>query len=91
MTVVGAGGQAAANLLQPYTWQGFKTDFLASKWSPVTPISHQEYLKMLEEKLLGVEAEMAVLDDNIKALRAGSQNTEKQPENTASSTDTGKK
>lgn len=42
---------------------------LGSKYSPLTFLSDKEYETILEEKLLRVEAEIAVVDDNIKELR----------------------
>ena len=72
-SLFGAGGQAAMNSyhrrreLNPEKKGG---GFLASKWSPVTPLSDQEYEAMLEEKLLRVEAEMAIIDDQINELKA---------------------
>ena len=42
---------------------------LESKYSPVTFLSDKEYETILEEKLLRVEAEIAVVDDNIQDLR----------------------
>jgi hypothetical protein len=45
--------------------------YLASKWSPVTPLTDRQYEKMLEEKLLKLDAEIAIIDDNIKAVREG--------------------
>lgn len=40
-----------------------------SKWSPMKVLSDEEYEAMLQEKLLSVEAEIAIMDDNIKKLR----------------------
>jgi hypothetical protein len=42
---------------------------LGSKYSPLTFLSDKEYETILEEKLLRIEAEIAVVDDNIKELR----------------------
>ena len=42
---------------------------LGSKYSPLTFLSDKEYETILEEKLLRLEAEIAVVDDNIKELR----------------------
>jgi len=42
---------------------------LQSKYSPVKHLTHQEYKKVLQDKLLRVEAEIAVLDDDIAALK----------------------
>lgn len=40
-----------------------------ARWSPLTQLSDQDYEKILEEKLLRVEADIAVIDDHIKELR----------------------
>ncbi|KAJ9665742.1 hypothetical protein H2201_004229 [Coniosporium apollinis] len=40
-----------------------------SKWSPMKVLSDEEYEAMLQEKLLSVEAEIAIMDENIKKLR----------------------
>ena len=40
-----------------------------SRWSPVKILSDEEYENMLQEKLLRVEAEIAVLDEHIENLR----------------------
>jgi hypothetical protein len=42
---------------------------MQSRWSPVKHLSHEEYKKVLEDKLLRVDAEIAVIDDDIAALR----------------------
>lgn len=70
-SLFGAGGQFVANKLdrRPRTDSGPNQGFLHSKWSPVTFLSDQEYEKILEEKLLRVETEIALVDDHIKALR----------------------
>jgi hypothetical protein len=39
-----------------------------SKWIPLRTLSDQEYRGMLGEKLLSVEAEIALLDDKIAEL-----------------------
>lgn len=75
-SVTGGLGQLVANAVswRPSSEPG--RDFLQSKWSPVTYLSDPEYEKILEEKLLRVEAEIAIVDENIKALR----DAEKKPE-----------
>ncbi|KAL2017875.1 hypothetical protein VTK56DRAFT_1579 [Thermocarpiscus australiensis] len=70
-SIFGAGGQAIAN------WRAAKAQSFPStpdkgfwsKWSPVTRLSDQDYEKILEEKLLRVEADIAVVDDHIRELR----------------------
>ncbi len=60
-----------------------KSSWLDSKWSPMKVLSDQEYENMLREKLLRVNAEIALVDENIEALRA-------QERATPSATDPGK-
>jgi hypothetical protein len=40
-----------------------------SNWSPITKLSDEEYTTLLSEKLLRVEAEIAMLDDEIAELQ----------------------
>ncbi|KAF2838143.1 hypothetical protein M501DRAFT_936155, partial [Patellaria atrata CBS 101060] len=40
-----------------------------SKWSPMSVLSNEKYEKMLQEKLLRIEADIAILDENIEKLR----------------------
>ncbi|EDN09312.1 hypothetical protein I7I51_04709 [Histoplasma capsulatum] len=42
---------------------------LESKWMLLRPLPDEEYIEMLNEKLLAVDAEIAVIDDKIAALR----------------------
>ncbi|KAM7184319.1 hypothetical protein V8F33_013043 [Rhypophila sp. PSN 637] len=74
-SLFGAGGQAALNAWYKRRAEaGEKKEsggFLASKWSPLKKLSDEEYEMIIQEKLLGVEAEMAMLDDQINELRAG--------------------
>lgn len=39
-----------------------------SKWVPLRTLSDEEYRGMLSEKLLSIEAEIALLDDKIEEL-----------------------
>lgn len=70
-SLFGAGGQAVVNWraakvanAPPTTGEGFW-----SRWSPVTKLSDEDYVKILEERLLRIEAEIALIDDHIKELR----------------------
>ncbi|KAI1777662.1 hypothetical protein F4818DRAFT_320923 [Hypoxylon cercidicola] len=47
-----------------------KSSWLDSKWSPMRRLSDKEYEEKLEEKILRINAEIAVIDDNIASLRA---------------------
>ena len=70
-SLFGCAGQYAANAVD---WtprsEPISKGILQSRWSPVTFLSDEEYEKILEEKLLRVEAEIAIVDDNIRDLRA---------------------
>lgn len=43
--------------------------FARSKWSPMTELSGDDYRKMMDEKILRVETEIALVDERIEALR----------------------
>ncbi|KAK9425423.1 hypothetical protein SUNI508_13031 [Seiridium unicorne] len=53
-----------------------KTSIFASKWSPLKKLSDQEYEKLLEEKILKLDAEIAIINDNLAALKASTQSTD---------------
>lgn len=40
-----------------------------SRWSPMQVLSDEDYEKVMQEKLLRVEADIAMIDDKIAALR----------------------
>jgi hypothetical protein len=42
---------------------------MQSKYSPMKQLSDEEYKKFLEDKLLRVDTEIAVIDDNIASLK----------------------
>ena len=44
--------------------------FAAMKWVPLKSLSNEEYEKMLSERLLSTEAEIALIDERIAKLRA---------------------
>lgn len=50
-----------------------KKHWLDSKWSPVKVLTNEEYENMMREKLLKVNAEIALVDESIEALRAQEQ------------------
>ena len=39
-----------------------------SKWIPLRSLTDEDYRGMLREKLLGIEAEIALIDDRIQEL-----------------------
>lgn len=42
---------------------------LNSKWSPMKVLSDEQYEKILREKLLRVEAELAIVDEDIEKVK----------------------
>ena len=52
-----------------------------SKWIPFRHLSDQEYREMLSEKLLSVEAEIALLDEKIEDLEKTRPNSAPKPPN----------
>ena len=40
-----------------------------SKWSPMEALTDERYEDMLQEKLLKIEAEIAIIDDKIEGFR----------------------
>ncbi|KAI0446084.1 hypothetical protein F4803DRAFT_78496 [Xylaria telfairii] len=47
-----------------------KTSWLESKWSPMQRLSDEDYMNKIEEKILRLDAEIAIIDDNIASLKA---------------------
>jgi hypothetical protein len=43
--------------------------FADARWSPMQHLSDQQYESMLKEKLLQIDAEIALIDDKIEELR----------------------
>ncbi|KAI9148022.1 hypothetical protein HJFPF1_11843 [Paramyrothecium foliicola] len=76
-SVAGAGGQLIANQVVSYQARHHpeKESWLASKWSPLKKITDQEYVDMMEEKILVVDADIALIDERIAVLRGGDQMT----------------
>ncbi|KAL7918491.1 hypothetical protein ACQKWADRAFT_304019 [Trichoderma austrokoningii] len=75
--VLGAGGQMVANGLSNRKPKVKSEDdsWFRSKWSPLKKLTDQEYIDMMEEKILRVEADIALIDDRITELKAIDQKT----------------
>ena len=73
-TLLGAVGQKAVNEYQQQIENSpmseNKKSWFDSKWSPIRKMSDEEYHRYLQEKILGIEAEIAIIDDHIRDLRA---------------------
>lgn len=75
-SLFGAAGQTVYNMADAKKAEAAKLapenkqrSWLDSKWSPVKVLTDEEYEKMLREKLLRINAQIALVDENIEALR----------------------
>ena len=71
--VVGICGQGLANSLPYYVDSASREPLLArlarSRWIPLKSISDQEYENMLNEKILRIDVEIALIDDKLATLK----------------------
>ncbi|KAF4979055.1 hypothetical protein FZEAL_4665 [Fusarium zealandicum] len=75
-TVVGAGGQMVVNHMasrQPQV-KDEKDSWFRSRWSPLKKLTDDEYTDMMSEKMLRIDADIALIDDRIAELRTQAQN-----------------
>ncbi|KAL5347629.1 hypothetical protein ACLOAV_007038 [Pseudogymnoascus australis] len=90
----GALGQAAYNYADSREGrkegEGEKGGWLDSRWSPVKALSDEEYGKILEERMLKLEAEIALIDESIREVKKEAAATTAPPTAVATKTD-GKK
>ncbi|KAM5439169.1 hypothetical protein McanCB56680_003724 [Microsporum canis] len=56
--------------LEPASSKTWAERIADSRWVPIKNLSDEQYKNMLQEKLLGVDVEIALIDDKLKALRA---------------------
>ncbi|RSL57935.1 hypothetical protein CEP53_006322 [Fusarium sp. AF-6] len=73
-TVLGAGGQMAVNRMssrQPKV-QDENASWI-SRWSPLKKLTDEEYTNMMSEKMLRIDADIALIDDRIAELRKQAQ------------------
>ncbi|GKT46825.1 uncharacterized protein ColSpa_07006 [Colletotrichum spaethianum] len=70
-SLIGGTGQAVYNGIQdrPEVTEK-KKSFFESSWSPLKKLSDDEYREMIDEKMLKIDAEIALIDDKIAELRA---------------------
>lgn len=73
-TLFGCVGQMGANAWsvprqQPDPKENFWTRMAKKSWSPITVMTDAEYADLIRERLVKVEAEIAVIDDKIAELR----------------------
>lgn len=65
---LGAGSSYVSQLTQG-AGPKQKTSWLDSKWSPMQRLSDKDYLDKIEEKILRLDADIAIIDENIAALK----------------------
>ncbi|KAI0539834.1 hypothetical protein GGR58DRAFT_462951 [Xylaria digitata] len=68
---LGAGGSYLSQLFRG-TESRPKTSWLDSKWSPMQRLSDEDYMDKVEEKILQLDAEIAIIDENVASLKASS-------------------
>lgn len=69
-TIVGAGGQMIANRMatrKPKVHD--EKESFWSRWSPLKKLTDQEYRDMMSEKMLRIDADIALIDDRIAELK----------------------
>ncbi|KAI0165754.1 hypothetical protein GGR57DRAFT_448627 [Xylariaceae sp. FL1272] len=74
---LGAGGSYMSQRFASSSQNKPKTSWLDSRWSPMTKLSDREYMEKLDEKILRIDAEIAVIEDNIASIKAAEQISDK--------------
>ncbi|KAI0527853.1 hypothetical protein F5B22DRAFT_582570 [Xylaria bambusicola] len=65
---LGAGSSYVSQLLRG-TGSAREKSWLDSKWSPMQRLSDKDYLDKVEDKILRLDADIAIIDDNIASLK----------------------
>jgi hypothetical protein len=69
-TLLGGGGQALVNLYHTTDFSlKERRSIFESKWSPLKKLSDEEYVDMMDEKILRIDAEIALIEEKIAELR----------------------
>ncbi|KAL1838042.1 hypothetical protein VTJ49DRAFT_3115 [Mycothermus thermophilus] len=82
-SLLGAGGQVIVNRREarapaPKEETGSSTsNKWWSRWSPITRLSDEDYAAILEERILQLEADIAIVDDRIKEIRKSERHAKK--------------
>lgn len=56
----------------------FMQKIAKSKWSPMSVLTDEQYEEMLQERLLNVEAQIAIIDEKIEGIKKTAVEAEKQ-------------
>lgn len=77
-SLLGAGGQGIVNSVEARRSRETHGDssepaeakpgFIA-RWSPLKPLSDEKYLAILQDKVLRVDAEVALIDEEVQRLK----------------------
>lgn len=70
-TVFGTGGQIVANRMaarKPKV-QDENDETFFTRWTPLKKLTDQEYRDMMSEKMLRIDADIALIDDRVAELR----------------------
>lgn len=62
--------------LQDQPKKSWAERFADSRWTPIKNLSDEQYKNMLKDKVIGVEVEIALVDDKIQGLRESRSNAE---------------
>lgn len=79
-TAFGAGGQMIVNRMatrEPKV-KDENDSWFRSKWSPLKKLTDAEYIDLMEEKILRVDADIALVDDRIADLRIAEKKAQEQ-------------
>ncbi|KAI0395341.1 hypothetical protein F5Y17DRAFT_457078 [Xylariaceae sp. FL0594] len=68
-SALGAGSSFVSQLSQPSGSKENKTSWLDSKWSPMRRLTDKDYIHLLEEKILRLDAEIAIIDESIASIK----------------------
>ncbi|KAI0381010.1 hypothetical protein F5Y04DRAFT_89772 [Hypomontagnella monticulosa] len=78
---VGATGQYVSQRFKSKSQDDSKSSWLDSKWVPLKRLTDREYEEKLEEKILRIDAEISIIDENIASLRANSESAKSDEKN----------
>ena len=81
---VGATGQYVSQRFKSKSQDDSKSSWLDSKWVPLKRLTDKEYEEKLEEKILRIDAEISIIDENIASLRANSESVKSDEKNETS-------
>ncbi|KAK5631731.1 hypothetical protein RRF57_007445 [Xylaria bambusicola] len=80
-STLGAGNAYVSQLLRG-TGSKRETSWLDSKWSPMQRLSDKDYLDKIEEKIIRLDADIAIIDENIASLKEALQSSAPSTEST---------